>query len=145
MLALLLCMPAVGAASPAGSKLHFLGAWRVTGSQLAPWYKRGDALSASDVRHLTGARVVFSAHAITAPVPLACKGPHYEVKEVPPDFLFQGTLTDPAAQAKALGYKPTIVTLETGCEGLIDYHFLDPDTALFALNNRLYRIERVKR
>jgi hypothetical protein len=145
LLAVLLCVPALAAASPPGPKLDFLGNWRIAGSQLAPWYKRGDALSPSDVRHLTGARVTFSARAIAAPVPLACKGLHYELKEVDPDYLFQGSLTDPAAQAKALGYKPKITTLETGCEGLIDYHFINPDTALFGLNNRLYRMERVKR
>jgi hypothetical protein len=145
VLAAIMSLAALGEASQAAPGASYLGTWRITGSQLAPWYKLGDALSPSDVRHLTDARVTFAARAITAPVPLACKGPHYEVKEVGPDYLFQGSLTDPAAQAKALGYRPKITTLETGCEGLIDFHFIDADTALFGLNNRLYRMERVKR
>ncbi|MGE5723286.1 MAG: hypothetical protein ACM3YM_12585, partial [Sphingomonadales bacterium] len=64
-----------------------------------------------------------------------------------PDMLFQGTLTDPERQARALGYASgrTIRTLETGCEGAIDFHFIDARTALFALNNRIYRLERVRR
>jgi len=142
----LLLLSALAGASPAAARLNFLGTWHIIGSQTAPWVRPSDTFGRADIDHLDGKRVIFSSRAITAPVPLACKGPNYEVKDVPPDYLFQGTLTAPAAQAKALGYvRPTVTTLETGCEGAIDFHFIDDNTALFALNNRLYRMERVRK
>ena len=140
-IAAMLAAVLLGAASPA-PRLNYLGAWRITGSQPAPWVKPGHSFGRRDIDHLDGRQLTFSSRAIAAPAPLACNGPHYEVKQVGPDYLFQGNLTRPAAQARALGYAPTITTLETGCE--IDFHFIDADAALFALNNRLYRIERVK-
>ena len=74
---------------------------------------------------------------------MACRKPRYERVAVEPDGLFQGGLKAPARDAAALGYlSPKIPSLLTGCE--VDYHFLDADHALFALDNRLYRIERVK-
>ena len=91
-------------------------------------------------------RVVFAANRIDAPPPLTCAGPRYEIKTYPPDGLFQGNLTDPDKQAVALGYRiPQIMTLETGCPDIIDFHFVDANTAMFALDNRLYRMERAAR
>ncbi|MDB5723917.1 MAG: hypothetical protein JWQ16_671, partial [Novosphingobium sp.] len=61
----------------------------------------------------------------------------------PPANLFQGGLTAPAAQAAELGFRPAAIpTLETGCEGLIDFHFTEAGTALFALNNNIYTLRR---
>jgi hypothetical protein len=121
----------------------FLGAWLISSSQPAPWAAAGQQPPQSDIDRLVGKRVVFAANAIDAPPPLACAGPRYEIKTTPPDGLFQGNLTDPDKQAVALGYRiPQIMTLETGCPDIIDFHFVDANTAMFALDNRLYRMER---
>ena len=97
----------------------------------------------SDIRRLIGKRIVFAPNRIDAPQPLTCRGPHYEIKDYTSDLLFQGTLTDPDKQAAALGFTlPKIRTLETGCAGPIDFHFANANTAMFALNNRIYRLDR---
>lgn len=134
------------ASASAAEPSAFLGAWLIASSQPAPWVAPGRQLGQSDVHGLVGKRVVFAADRIDAQPPLACAGPRYEIRSYPPDGLFQGNLTDPARQAVALGYRlPEIRTLETGCPDIIDYHFIDADTAMFALDNRLYRMERAAR
>lgn len=135
-----------GASASAAEPSAFLGAWLISSSQPAPWVIPGQQLGQSDIHGLVGKRVVFAANRIDAPPPLACAGPRYEIETYPPDGLFQGNLTDPAKQAVALGYRsPQIMTLETNCPDIIDFHFVDANTAMFALDNRLYRMERAAR
>ena len=63
--------------------------------------------------------------------------------DVGAEYLFQGGLTAPAAQAAALGFRgPRIATLETGCAGAIDFHFVNAKTALFALDNMVYTLRK---
>ena len=133
-------------ASPvAAADQSYLGVWTITTSQPAPWAAADLKPVASDLKALMHKQLVFSADRIKAPRPLNCKKPNYELKSYSADMIFQGGLTDPAKQAAALGYKDgTITTLETGCEGAIDFHFLDQNTAMFALNNRLYKLEHKK-
>lgn len=144
LILLLSTLPA-GAVLQLQEKPYFLGKWTISASQPAPWSKPADKPVESDLKALMGRDVVFLKDRIDAPSPLGCRKPRYELKQYPPDMLFQGTLTDPDKQAKALGYGPSIETLETGCEGAIDFHFLDRHSAMFALNNRLYRLERKRR
>jgi hypothetical protein len=134
----------VGTSASAAEPSAFLGAWLIASSQTAPWVAPGQQLGQSDIYGLVGRRVVFVANRIDAPSPLGCTGPHYETKAVPPDGLFQGNLPDAAKQAAALGYSSQITTLETGCVD-IEYHLVDANTAMFALDNRLYRMERAAR
>ncbi len=113
-------------------------------SQKAPWAT--DAFGDADAhsRGLQGKTIVFGPKAISAPQPMACKKPQYERVAVEPDGLFQGGLKAPDKDAAALGLKPgKTPSLLTGCE--VDYHFIDADHALFALDNRIYRIERMKK
>lgn len=120
-----------------------LAAWTVTSSAAAPWSLPGEAPVQSDLDALIGKTVTFTAKRIVAPPPLACSGPHYELKTYAPDMLFQGGLTDPGKQAAALGFQgASIQTLETGCEGAIDFHFVSPLKAEFGLNNRVYVMKR---
>jgi hypothetical protein len=127
------------AASP-----DYLGSWTVQGSEPAPWASPADKPVASDLKALIGKTVVFRADRIEAPAPLGCRKPHYEIKQYDPDMLFQGSLTRPKAQATTLGFSDSkIPTLETGCEGAIDFHFAG-DAAMFALNNRVYKMVRTK-
>jgi len=124
----------------------YLGAWVISRSQPAPWAAPGEPPVQSDIERLVGKRVVFDKDRIAAPEPLACAGPHYEIVSYTSDLLFQGNLTEPDKQAMDLGYRlPQIMTLETGCAGPIEFHFLNGNTAMFALNDRLYRLERTRR
>jgi hypothetical protein len=124
------------------ARFDFLGTWTVATSEPAPWASPAEKPVASDLKALIGRSVSFQADRIDAPAPLKCRKPKYEVKPYTPDMLFQGSLTDPKRQAAALGFAATVPTVETGCEGAIDFHFLNADTALFGLNNRIYRLQR---
>ena len=124
--------------SPVGS------AFVVTGSQKAPWAEGRLGEESPESRALKGKAISFAAKAITGPQPMACKKPNYERVAVEPEGLFQGGLKAPAKDAAALGFAPgKVPSLLTGCE--VDYHFLDADHALFALDNRIYRLERARR
>lgn len=136
-LALVLAAP-VQAAQP-----EILGAWRITDAQVAPWAQPDSGFSAEEEHRLVGSTLTFAKARITGLRPLSCQKPHYHFLDVPPDYLFQGGLTDPAAQAMALGFHPPkITTLETGCAGWIDFHFVDARTAMFGLNNRIYSVRK---
>ena len=131
----------IGAADAAA--LDYQGVWTVTTSEPAPWSEPKEKPVASDLKALIGHTVTFWTDRIDAPPPLGCKKPHYAIKQYSPDMLFQGGLTDPGKQATALGFTDkTIPTIETGCDGAIDFHFVNAGTALFGLNNRVYRMER---
>jgi len=76
----------------------------------------------------------------------------YEVKEYPADMLFQGAFremhdrdksADPVKIAEGIGFRGSPwKTLETGCGNEIDYHFLDPTTAAFGLNDYVYILKK---
>ena len=146
-LALVLLSTIFGVPAPVqAADQSFMGAWTVAASQAAPWAEAGEKPVASDLKALMGATVRFKPDRIVGPKPLGCRRPHYEMKSYAADMLFQGTLTDPAKQAPSLGFaRSTIPTLETGCEGAIDFHFVDPDKAMFGLNNRIYVLTRSRK
>jgi hypothetical protein len=137
-------LAAMAVATPArADDPAFLGTWVITQARTAPWAKADSAFSPDEQRRLVGAQVTYRDKRIVAPAPLGCADPHYRISQVPPDYLFQGTLTDPVGQARALGFpSPRSYVLETGCEGLIDFHFVNPTTAMFALNNMLYTLKK---
>lgn len=128
----------------------YLGAWTITGSTRAPWADPAHPLDPAEPARLKGQAITFKAGAVAGPQPLACKGARYAFRDDTPDLLFQGAFdemrsrdhrTDPAKLAASLGFKgPTIRTLETGCE--IDFHFVDPSTAEFGLNDYVYTMRR---
>jgi len=130
----------VAAADP-----FYIGSWTFAAAVVAPWADAQRKPDDTERARLMGKTVVLKAKEISGPRPFACARPQYKVTDYGPDMIFQGGLTDPAKQAAALGYKDaTITTLETGCEGAIDFHFLDQNTAMFALNNWLYKLEHKK-
>ena len=110
--ALLLCCV------PAAAQQAVTGTWVIRqAAPVAPWVAQG-ATPPSDreQRRLAGGRVTFRADRISGPAPLACRGPHYQVRDYGADMLFQGNLTQAEAQATALGFTARpIKTLETGC------------------------------
>jgi hypothetical protein len=128
----------------------YLGAWTITGAVVAPWADGARKADAQERRRLLGRSVVFQAHGVMGPQPLGCPGAHYQVNDLPAGMLFQGEFdemrsrdkrVDPGRLAAGLGFKgPRISTLETGCE--IDFHFVDPSTAEFGLNDYVYTLKR---
>jgi hypothetical protein len=135
---------AATAAPVSAAEPSFYGTWAITEAKVAPWANaQHDAFGQREQRRLIGTRVIFRPAQIVAPSPLRCYDPHYAMTEAPPDYLFQGGLTDAAAQARALGFRaPSIPTLQTGCGADFEYHFLDDRTALFALNNMIYTLRK---
>jgi hypothetical protein len=135
---------AVALASPAyAAQPDIYGPWLIAEAQVAPWAKPDSGFSAEEQHRLIGSKVIFAKTRITGLAPLGCQKPHYRFLEAAPDYLFQGVLTDPATQAAALGFRlRTITTLETGCAGWIDFHFVDVRTALFGLNNMIYTVRK---
>ena len=67
-------------------------------------------------------------------------------------MLFQGAFgemhlrdksVDPAKVSARVGFQGSSwKTLETGCGNEIDYHFLDPTTAAFGLNDYIYILKK---
>jgi hypothetical protein len=146
-LAVLLAVPMIGY-----SQAHFSGAWKIEQTEPAPWVQKPDMTDADEMKRLYGKTIEFKADRVAGPDPLACSKPHYEIKTLQAAELFQGSLaeyadpaTSPDKLADKIGFgKRPIATLETGCASGIDFHLLDRDHAIFALNNTFYRITRAK-
>jgi hypothetical protein len=120
----------------------YLGVWTIVGSQPAPWAIARGLPVQSDVYHLVGKAVTFYPDHVMAPSPLTCGRRHYAIKNYTADMLFQGNLGNPREEVAALGYQGgPIKTFETSCGGILDFHFVDHRTAMFALYNRIYRLE----
>jgi hypothetical protein len=131
----------------------YIGTWKITSAVVAPWQEgqpyRDDF---AEMKSLAGKTIVIQATAIIGPHAAACKGPHYQLKDYPADMLFQGAFgemqrrdksVDPAKIAARLGFRGSSwKTLETGCGNELDYHFLDPATAAFGLNNYVYTLKK---
>ena len=142
MLAAMACLAALPATATSPHR-PFYGRWLIAEAHPAPWYSPSDPGTQPFDDHLVGKSIVYMPSRIVGPRVLACKGPHYRMLEVGPDFLFQGGLTAPAAQAAALGFRGNrIASLETGCAGAIDFHFINETTALFALDNMVYTLRK---
>jgi len=124
--------------------IPFFGLWMITKATPAPWVDRAHASDPFLAQRWVGKKVIFLWDVIDAPDPLGCDAPDYRTVEVPPEGLFQGALTSPVIQAQALGFRAgaPVITLQTDCEGAIDFHFVNTTTAMFALNNVIYTLRR---
>jgi hypothetical protein len=131
----------------------YLGTWKIVSATVAPWQDgRPYQSDLAEMKSLLDKTVVIQTAAIVGPRPVACKGPNYKVKDYPADMLFQGAFgemhlrdksADPAKIAAKLGFRGSSwKTLETGCGNELDYHFLDPATAAFGLNNYVYTLKK---
>ncbi len=129
---------------------HFSGAWKIEKSEPAPWVDKPGLIEKNEVKNLVGARVEIAKDHIDGPEPLACKMPHYEISRNRAEGLFEGGLGEIADSkitaddiATKLGFKQRpIPSLVTGCPIEIEYHAIDDDHLIFALNNSLYRMTR---
>ncbi len=131
---------------------RFSGGWRIEKSEPAPWVDKPGMLEESEVRRLVGADLDITKNRIEGPEPLACKMPHYEIKRYRAEGLFEGGLGEIAdikvsadQIATKLGFRERpIPSLVTGCAAEIEYHAIDNDHLIFALNNSLYRLTRTR-
>jgi len=140
------------ALSLAASEPFYFGSWKIVSATKAPWLDAQQDSDLAEVRALTGKTIVITANGITGPRQLACRGPRYLVKDYPADMLFQGAFgemhardksADPAKIAATLGFHGSSwKTLETGCANELDFHFIDPLTTTFGLNNHVYLLKK---
>jgi hypothetical protein len=140
------------APSPA-AEAFYLGRWKIVGAKVAPWAdEKVRKPDAAEMKSLVGTTIVIEPAAIRGPRALACARVRYEVKDYPADMLFQGAFgemherdksAEPARIAEKLGFHGSRwKTLETGCAVEIDYHFMDPSTAAFGLNDYVYILKK---
>jgi hypothetical protein len=130
----------------------YLGAWKIGSAVVAPWWDSPGKPDPAGVKEFVGKTVTIKVGEIVAPGLLACQGPKYKVRDSPAEGLFQGAFdemrrrdksVDPAQVAATLGFRGTSwKTLETGCANELDYHFVDPNTVEFGLNNYVYFLKK---
>jgi hypothetical protein len=138
---------ALSAADP-----FYIGTWKIVATTTAPWSTRELPPDEAERKTLTGKIVTFKPNEIVGPRQVACKGPKYVVVDSPAEGLFQGMFdemhrrdksVDPAKEAAKVGFKGTSwKTLETGCGNEVDWHFIDPATVTFGLNNVIYTLKK---
>jgi hypothetical protein len=131
----------------------YLGTWKISSAVVAPWAdpaaRKPDP---TEMKSLVGKIVVFKTNEITGPHQMACKGPKYVVKDYPADMLYQGAFgemkrnkpsVDPGKLAASLGFVGTSwKTVETGCSTELDWHYIDPNTTTFGLNDYVYILKK---
>lgn len=130
----------------------YLGTWRIDSATLAPWADAEHNDDAAEMKSLVGKTVVIGPKHIAGPRQVACNGPNYKVVDSPAEGLFQGAFdemhrrdrsVDPAKLAAKVGFKGSSwKTLETGCGNELDFHFINPGTAAFGLNNFVYYLKK---
>jgi hypothetical protein len=131
----------------------YLGAWKIDSAVVAPWWADPGKPDPAESKTLLGKTATITSSAILAPGILACKGPKYKVVDVPAEGLFQGAFAemrrldrsqDPAKLAAQVGFQgKSWKSLQTGCANEIDFHFVDPNTAEFGLNNFVYTLRKL--
>lgn len=146
---LLLCASALAnAADP-----FYMGTWKIATAVVAPWADpAGRAPDPREMKSLVGKTIVIQPEGISGPRALACKGPKYKLVDYPADMLFQGAFdemrrhdhsVEPVKLAVKLGFHGAKwKTLETGCGNELDFHFPDPNTAEFGLNDYVYTLKK---
>ena len=130
----------------------YLGTWKIESAVQAPWADAAHKDDAVEMKSLVGKSVIFKPSEIVGPRQVACKGPKYQVKDYPADMLFQGEFgemqrrdksVDPEKVAAKLGFHgKSWKTVETGCATELDFHYIDPTTTTFGLNNYVYKLKK---
>ncbi len=130
----------------------YLGTWKIDSAVVGPWWNSPGMPDPSQSKTLVGKTLTISPTAILGPGIMACKGPKYKVVTIPPEGLFQGVFeemlradksVDVAKLAAKLGFTgKTSKSLQTGCANELDFHFVDPNTAEFALSDYVYTLKK---
>ena len=134
---------------PCAAQGVFTGSWDVVAQDLAPWVAGRKDLKPQAEPALRNAHLVFSADRVQAPLWMGCKKPKYEMMQLDFDTLFEGGLSDPEhglndpkKLATKLGFtKEPVASMVTSCSELL-FHLVDPNTAVFGLNNMVYTLKR---
>jgi len=135
------------------AEAFYVGTWKIVSATPAPWVSSELKPDLAESKTLNGAIVKIEATRIVGPRQVACSKPHYQVKNYGVDMLFQGSFAemkerdksvDMAKAAASAGFRNGTEwkTLETGCETEVDFHFIDPTTAAFGLNNVVYTLKK---
>jgi len=150
-LALAAAIAIVGSGARADDAAPILGKWVISSYRIAPWARPQDStLLAAEAKKLLKLQITYTAKAVVAKHPtIGCKDAHYEKSSFPYDALFQGGLGEVSDDARAkvvkeVGFPPPPVPgIELDCStGEYSYHFRDPNTVLFALNDVIYILTR---
>ncbi len=129
---------------PATVTSSVVGEWRLIRAVVAPWDTTKDS-GIGDSERWIGERVRFDAHSVSGPGGLTCGNAVYTATRSAPDALFQGSLPAPAGRvAEALGIVafPVPGTSLSCDSGLFEFHRVDPNTMLFALNDIVWTLDR---
>lgn len=139
-------------ANASAADVFYLGTWKIVSATVAPWWTDAQKPDEAETKELIGKSIIFMPKAIAGPPQAACKSLRYKIKDYPADMLFQGELgemherdksVNPVKVAATVGFRGTHwKTLETGCGNELDFHFIDPTTAVFGLNNYIYRMKK---
>jgi hypothetical protein len=141
------------ASPPAAAQERFAGQWRIASAAAAPWASDPkDAADEADAQRLVGKAMTIGATKFEAPAPLGCAKAKYVFRNAGADTLFEGSLnangagkpTDPVAAARALGMTRKTARGMTASCSEVEFFLVDPDTILFALNNRVFTVKRAK-
>ena len=141
------CLWLLGSA-PALAQNVFAGTWVVSDAQSAPWVDKSVGTQPDIDQAISHGKFTFKKDSVEGPAPFDCKPVQYTPIGAGPDYLFEGGLTDPVKQAAALGFtSQKIVSLRMGCvrndaDIEMDFDLIDHDTAVFALNNVIYKMVR---
>ena len=139
--------------SASAADTFYLGTWKIVSAAVAPWCEDPSRLrDETETKALVGKTITITPTSIRGPRQLACAKVQYVIKAYPADMLFQGAFdemrrkdksADPAKLAAKVGFHGTNwKTLETGCAVEIDYHFIDPTTTTFGLNDHVYTLKK---
>jgi hypothetical protein len=130
----------------------YLGTWKIASAVEAPWGGANYKPDPANMKPLVGKTLIFKSNEIVGPGIMACKGPNYRVVDVPAEGLFQGAFdemhsndhsVDPTKLAQKYGFRGTHWnSLQTGCANELDFHFVDPATAEFGLNDWIFTIKK---
>lgn len=150
-LALALALVLCGTGARADDAAPILGKWAISRYVIAPWARPEDsAMLNTEAKKLLKLQVTYTAKSVVAKHPtIGCKDAHYETSSFPYEDLFQGELGEVPADARAKTVKevgfplPPVPGIELGCStGDFSYHFRDPNTVVFALNDVIYVLTR---
>jgi hypothetical protein len=136
------------ATTPALAQSPMTGTWKVVEAKTGPWYEGGAQPKINP--KLKHAKIVFTENSVKSTSILGCAQAKFSVSTVSPEGLFQGVLRNPAKDAAALGFKgDKITSVNEGClksdaDLEMDFALLDEDTAMFGLDNVVYKMKRVQ-
>jgi hypothetical protein len=140
----------LGAIPPdASAEPSLMGTWDIVEAAHAPWTAPTEhAALAAEGRRMLKLAITFAPGTVNSKhKAFSCaRGVIYEANSLEADSIFQGNLPEPNPTAAALrmGFaKGEIPSVDVRCiKAQYSFHFRDPNTVLFALNNVIYTLKR---